>query len=352
MSQLRIRDFGIDIGKLSTGKRNAITDVEGVRVGHCTLSEGSTQTGVTAILPHDGNIFKEKLIASNHIINGFGKTMGTVQMNELGTLETPILLTNTLGIGTASEALIEYMLQDNPEIGRSKGSVNPVVGECNDMILNDIRALSIEKKHVVHALEEASSEFPEGSVGAGRGMVCYSLKGGVGSSSRRVELHHGTYTIGVLVLTNFGRMGDLLVNGKPVGEQLSRHVEVSNEADKGSVMVVVATDLPISERQLNRILKRSVTGLSRTGSLITTGSGDVVIGFSTAAKIPYKSDTPLLSFQTIHEGDIDEAFRAVSEATEEAVLNSLITADSVTGRDGNKAQALRSLLEKYPVSLL
>ncbi|ASF41237.1 aminopeptidase [Halobacillus halophilus] len=352
MSQLRIRDFGIDIGTLSTGRRNAITDVEGVRVGHCTLSERSTQTGVTAILPHEGNIFKEKLIASNHIINGFGKTMGTVQMNELGTLETPILLTNTLGIGTASEALIEYMLERTPEIGRSTGSVNPVVGECNDMILNDIRDLSIEKEHVVQALEDASSEFPEGSVGAGRGMVCYSLKGGVGSSSRLVELHHGTYTIGVLVLTNFGRMGDLLVNGRPVGEQLSRHVEVSNEADKGSVMVVVATDLPVSERQLNRIIKRSVTGLSRTGSLITTGSGDVVIGFSTAAKIPYKADTPLLSFQTIHEEDIDEAFRAVSEATEEAVLNSLITADSVTGRDGNKAQALRSLLEKYPVTLL
>ncbi|MGP4069177.1 P1 family peptidase [Halobacillus sp. B29] len=270
MSQLRIRDFGIDIGTLSTGRRNAITDVEGVRVGHCTLSEGSTQTGVTAILPHEGNIFKEKLIASNYIINGFGKTMGTVQMNELGTLETPILLTSTLGIGTASEALIEYMLERNPEIGRSTGSVNPVVGECNDMILNDIRDLSIEKEHVIQALEDASFEFPEGSVGAGRGMVCYSLKGGVGSSSRLVELHHGTYTIGVLVLTNFGRMGDLLVNGKPVGEQLSRHVEVSNEADKGSVMVVVATDLPVSERQLYRIIKRSVTGLSRTGSLITT----------------------------------------------------------------------------------
>ncbi|MGP4078065.1 DmpA family aminopeptidase [Halobacillus sp. K22] len=352
MSQLRIRDFGIDIGTLSTGKRNAITDVEGVRVGHCTLSKGSTQTGVTAILPHEGNIFKEKLIASSHIINGFGKTMGTVQMSELGTLETPILLTNTLGIGTASEAMIEYMLEHNPEIGRSTGSVNPVVGECNDMLLNDIRALSIEKRHARQALEEATSEFSEGSVGAGRGMVCYSLKGGIGSSSRLVELSHGTYTIGVLVLSNFGRLSDLIVNGKPVGEQLRRHVTASNAADKGSVMVIVATDLPVSERQLNRIIKRSVTGLSRTGSFITTGSGDVVIGFSTAAKIPHQADTPLLSIQTIHEEDIDEAFRAVSEATEEAVLNSLITADSVTGRDDKEAHTLRSLLEKYPVSLL
>lgn len=351
-NQKRIRNYGVEIGRLETGPRNAITDVEGVTVGHVTLSEGDCQTGVTAILPHRGNVFKEKLIASSHVINGFGKTMGSIQMKELGTLETPILLTNTLAVGTAADTMIDYMLLQNPEIGRTTGTVNPVIGECNDMFLNDIREKFVKREHVLGALENASSDFEEGAVGAGRGMLCYSLKGGIGSASRMMDFNHGKYTLGVLVLSNFGILSDLLVKGKAVGQELKEALAESvKEEDKGSVMIIAATDLPVSERQLNRILKRAVTGLSRTGSIITNGSGEIVIGFSTATRIPHDKPDELLAIPQIHEEDMDTAFRAIGEATEEAVLNSLVTAEEVTGRDGNKRPALVDLLRKFGVSL-
>jgi D-aminopeptidase len=348
----RIRDYGVKIGKLQPGPRNSITDVEGVTVGHTTLSDGDKQTGVTAVIPHPGNLFREKLIASTHVINGFGKSMGTIQINELGTLESPIVLTNTLGIGTAADALIQYMLEDNPEIGRTTGTVNPVVCECNDMFLNDIRAGFVEKEHVFQALQNASVDVEEGTVGAGTGMLCYSLKGGIGTASRVMEMDHGTYTIGVLVLTNFGGLKDLRVNGKAVGEELSEAIQSQEERDKGSVIIIVATDLPVSERQLNRIIKRTVTGLSRTGSIITTGSGEVVIGFSTAAKVPHERPSECLSLSMIHEEDIDLAFRAVGEATEEAVLNSLAAATRVVGRDGNTRPALSDLLREHEIRMV
>lgn len=352
-NQKRIRDYGVKIGRLEPGHNNAITDVEGVAVGHVTLSEKQMQTGVTAILPHQGNTFKEKLIASNHVINGFGKTMGTIQMAELGTLETPILLTNTLAIGTAADTLIDYMLEQNLEIGRTTGTVNPIVGECNDMFLNDIRGKFVKREHVLQAIENASVEFREGAVGAGTGMLCYSLKGGIGSASRKMDMQHGTYTIGVLVLSNFGILSDLRVNGKAVGQELKDFlVQKYKEEDKGSIMVIVATDLPVSERQLNRIIKRSVTGLSRTGSIITTGSGEVIIGFSTATKIPHGKPENLLSVPQLHEEDMDLAFRAVGEATEEAVLNSLVTAEAVVGRNGNTRPAFKDLIEEFNISLL
>ncbi|MFD1031597.1 DmpA family aminopeptidase [Metaplanococcus flavidus] len=348
----RIRDYGVRIGRLQTGPRNAITDVEGVTVGHVTLSEESSQTGVTAILPHQDNIFKEKLVASSHVINGFGKTTGTIQMQELGTLETPILLTNTLGVGVAADALFDYMLERNPEIGRTTGTVNPVIGECNDMFLNDIRAKFVKREHIFEALENTSSEFEEGAVGAGTGMLCYSLKGGIGSASRIMELDHGSYTLGVMVLSNFGILSDLLVQGKTVGQELKEALcESYKEEDKGSVMIIVATDLPVSERQLNRILKRAVAGLSRTGSIITNGSGEIVIGFSTATRIPHDKPEKPLALTQIHEEDMDTAFRAIGEATEEAVLNSLVTAEAVKGRDGNERPAFKDLIEKFGVSL-
>ncbi|MGM7700586.1 DmpA family aminopeptidase [Pseudalkalibacillus sp. Hm43] len=351
--QKRIRDYGVEIGRLQPGKKNAITDVEGVTVGHVTLDEGDTQTGVTAILPHQGNLFREKLIASSHVINGFGKTMGTIQMSELGTIETPIVLTNTLSIGTAADALIEYMLEQTPEIGKTTGTVNPIVGECNDMFLNDIRARNVTIEHVWKAIQNASEEFEEGAVGAGRGMLCYSLKGGIGTASRMMEFEHGTYTMGILVLANFGILSDLRINGKPVGEELKEVIlKTWEEKDKGSIMMIVATDLPVSERQLNRIIKRTVTGLSRTGSIITTGSGEIAIGFSTATKIPHEKPDRLLSVPTIHEEDMDTAFRAAGEATEEAVLNVLATAEHVTGRDGNERPAFKDLIEEHGISLL
>lgn len=353
LGQKRIRDYGVQIGRLETGKYNAITDVAGITVGQVTLSEGNMQTGVTAIIPHQGNTFKEKLIASSHVINGFGKSMGTIQINELGTLETPILLTNTLSIGTAADALIEYMLEDNPEIGRTTGTVNPVVGECNDMFLNDVRARFVEKEHVLEALNNTSTEFLEGVAGAGTGMLCYSLKGGIGTASRLMTMDHGTYTMGVLVVTNFGILSDLRVNGKAVGQELKEAIlQTKEEQDKGSIMMIVGTDLPVSERQLNRILKRTVTGLSRTGSIITTGSGEVVFGFSTATKIPHDKPSECLSYSTIHEEDMDLAFRAVGEAIEEAVLNSLITATHIVGRDGNERPAFQDLLAQYNIQLV
>jgi len=350
--QKRIRDYGVQIGRMETGVNNAITDVPGVRVGHSTLSKGEMQTGVTAIIPHQGNLFREKLIASSHVINGFGKTIGTIQISELGTLETPIILTNTLNVGIAADTLIDYMLDQNPEIGRTTGTVNPVVAECNDMFLNDVRAKFVKREHVLEALSSASSKFMEGAVGAGTGMLCYSLKGGIGSSSRVIELEVGTYTMGVLVLTNFGILSDLQINNKPVGKKIKDALTHSyKEEDKGSIIIIVATDLPVSERQLNRIIKRSVTGLSRTGSIITNGSGEIVIGFSTATKIPHEKPKGCLSIPTIHDEDIDVAFRAIGEATEEAVLNSLITADGIIGRDGNRRPALKDIIQQFNISL-
>jgi len=351
-NQKRIRDYGVKIGNLETGKTNSITDVNGVTVGHVTLSDNEKQTGVTAILPHQGNLFKEKLIASSHIINGFGKSMGTIQINELGTLETPIILTNTLSIGTAADALIEYMLGHNPEIGWSTGTVNPVVCECNDMFLNDVRARFITKEHVFQALDNTSTIVEEGTVGAGTGMLCYSLKGGIGTSSRLMKMEHGIYTMGVLVLSNFGILSDLKVNGQAVGQELRDAIlQTREEQDKGSIIIIVGTDLPVSERQLNRIIKRTITGLSRTGSIITTGSGEVVIGFSTATKIPHEKTTHCISVPMIHEEEIDLAFRAIGEATEEAVLNSLVTATHVIGREGNERPALKDLINQYNIQL-
>ncbi|WP_430482404.1 P1 family peptidase [Rossellomorea marisflavi] len=349
----RIRDYGVKIGRMQTGEENSITDLKGVTVGHTTIDDGPHQTGVTAILPHQGSLFKDKLIASSHVINGFGKSMGLIQINELGTLETPIILTNTLSIGVAADALIDHMLEHNPEIGRTTGTVNPVVCECNDMLLNDIRGKVIRKEHVLNAIHSAGKHVEEGSVGAGRGMLCYSLQGGIGTSSRMIPLDHGTYTLGVLVLSNFGILSDLMVGGNPVGEKLRQAIlQEREERDKGSIIIVIATDLPVSERQLHRIIKRSVTGLSRTGSIITTGSGEVVIGFSTHTTTPHRPSGKLLSIPVIHEDDMDVAFRAVGEATEEAVLNSLVTASHVVGRDGNERPAFKDLIEKYDIPLV
>ncbi|CDQ18579.1 D-aminopeptidase [Halobacillus karajensis] len=339
----------LKIGGMLKGPRNKITDVPGVSVGHATLSKGEIQTGVTAILPHQGNLFQNKVIATSHVINGFGKTTGTIQMAELGTLETPIVLTNTLSVGTAYDSLVSYTLERNPEVGRTTGTVNPVIGECNDMYLNDIRKQAVKKEHVRKAVAAACKDFQEGSVGAGRGMICYSLKGGIGSSSRIIQLEHDKYTLGVLTLTNFGKLSDLSIDGRPIGSKLKEFIEAEEEKDRGSVMIIVATNLPVTDRQLKRICKRAVTGLSRTGTIIGNGSGEIVLGFSTAATIPHEKTSKPLTFPAIHEEDIDEAFRAIGEATEEAVLTSLFQATPVTGREGHERPTLTELLKKYPL---
>ncbi len=342
----RLRDYGLQVGKMNSGPKNTITDVKGVMVGHTTLSNSSVQTGVTAIIPHTGNIFLEKYICATHVINGFGKTIGTIQIDELGTIETPILLTNTLSIGTCTDSLLQYMIDSNKEIGRITGTVNPIVCECNDMFLNDIRSFSVTKEHVFDALQNASETFEEGSVGAGTGMRCFGLKGGIGSSSRTFEIHSNTYTIGVLVLTNYGKLSDFTFLGNPLGERLMPIIPSKEEADKGSIIMVVATDLPVSDRQLKRILKRTSVGLSKTGSFIGNGSGDIAIGFSTANTIPHFSNSGFQTLSQIHEDEIDQPFIAVAEATEEAILNSLLSANTTIGRDENILYSLRDYIDQ------
>ena len=261
-----IENIKLKIGKLQKGKNNLITDVKGVKVGHKTLDNGNIKTGVTAIIPHSDNIFREKLICSSYVINGFGKSVGLVQINELGTLETPIILTNTLSVGTCSTALVKYMLKENDDIGVTTGTVNPVVCECNDGYLNDIRGLHVKEEDVFDAIENAEINFKEGNIGAGTGMSCYQLKGGIGSASRVLKLDDKEYTIGSLVLSNFGLKEDLLVDGIKVGEKILE--KESEELEKGSIIIILATDIPMNERQLKRIAKRVPIGLARTGSHI------------------------------------------------------------------------------------
>ncbi|MDF2890600.1 MAG: family peptidase [Clostridia bacterium] len=342
-NQKRIRDYGIIIGKMSPGERNSITDVEGVSVGHFSLINGNINTGVTAVIPHGGNTFREKVVAASYVINGFGKTMGTIQLEELGTIETPIILTNTLSVGTAHQALVEYMLSGNEDIGDTTGTVNPIICECNDGYLNDIRGLHIKRAHIFHALEHAAVEFEEGAAGAGSGMICYGLKGGIGTASRRVRLDDKDFVIGIMVLSNFGSKADLIIDGIKAGEIIG-DIEKNKESgnDKGSVIVIMATDIPMTHRQLKRVCKRTAAGLSRTGTHFGNGSGDVVIGFSTANKLNHYEEDSFVEFRVLQENKIDEIFIGAIEATEEAVLNSMICADTTKGR---KERIIYSLKE-------
>ncbi|NLD33654.1 MAG: P1 family peptidase [Clostridiales bacterium] len=342
--------FGIRIGRLAAGPRNLITDVPGVAVGHHTLADGPVQTGVTAILPHPGNCFEEKLPAAVQVFNGFGKSLGLVQVEELGQLETPIVLTNTLSSGTAWTALCRYMLARNPAIGRETGTVNPVVFECNDGHLNDIRGLHVQEADVLAALDAAAEHFAEGAVGAGRGMRCHGLKGGIGSSSRVMEIGESRYTLGALVQTNHGSLADLTVAGKHIGPQAEALLkggwtaDYTPQEDRGSVIVVLATDLPLGAGQLKRVARRAIAGLSRTGSNIGHGSGEIALCFTTAQRIKHFDDKPTRQMTELNEDHINLAFRAAAEATEEAVLSALLHAEAVTGRDGHRAEALRDVL--------
>ncbi|MDF2593363.1 MAG: peptidase DmpA [Clostridia bacterium] len=342
-NQKRLRDYGISIGKMEPGERNSITDVAGVTVGHCTLAKDGVNTGVTAVIPHAGNIFRDKVIAASYVINGFGKTIGTIQLEELGNIETPIVLTNTLSVGAAHQGLVEYMLSVNDDIGDTTGTVNPIICECNDGYLNDIRGLHIKKEHVFQGLKNASEDFEEGAVGAGSGMICYGLKGGIGTASRRVRLGNQDFIVGILVLSNFGKKADLLIDGKKAGEIICETLaDKQSNNDKGSVIVIMATDIPLTHRQLKRVCKRAAAGLSRTGTHFGNGSGDIVIGFSTANKMNHYEEKCFVDLRTMNENNIDEVFRGAIEATEEAVLNSLICADTTKGR---KERIIYSLKE-------
>lgn len=333
--------MNVKVGRMERGKMNSIGDVPGVKVGHCTVVNDRHNTGVTVILPCSDDIFKRKMVAAQHVLNGFGKTAGLMQIAELGTLETPIALTNTLNVGKVHDAMVEYMCQQAEQNGYSITSVNPVICECNDASLNDIRHRAVEAEHVFAAIESAASSFEEGAVGAGRGMTCHDLKGGIGSSSRLVEIDGEEYTIGVLVQTNHGSLSDLRIDGKPIGLDIERKIH-EDTPDQGSCIMIVATDLPVTSRQLTRIIRRCSVGLARLGSYIGHGSGEVMIGFSTANRIPEKAGC--FSLRCIHEGQINKAFRAVAEATEEAVLRSMFYAEEVTGYSGKVRRSLREFL--------
>lgn len=336
------KDLDIAIGSLRKGKRNLITDVKGVKVGHVTLNDGNIKTGVTAVLPHEGNIFKEKVMASSCVINGFGKSMGILQIEELGTIETPIIMTNTLSVGTAATGLVKYMLEQNEDIGTTTGTVNCVVTECNDGRLNDIRGLHVKEEHVLEAIKNASEDFEEGAVGSGTGMVCFSIKGGIGSSSRIVELDNKEYTLGAIVMSNFGSLKDLMVSTDKVGERIYNSQQ--QEKDKGSIIMIIATDIPLSERQLKRVSKRAVIGLGRTGSYLGNGSGDICISFTTANIIKHYSDTNIVSMKMLDDEAIDKVFRAAAETVEESIISSLYHAETTVGINGNTRKSLRDLL--------
>ena len=338
---LKPRDYGITIGILKTGQNNAITDVEGVSVGHVTIIEGDdTRTGVTAILPHAGNIYQEKVPAAMHIGNGYGKLMGYSQVKELGNIETPIVLTNTLSVPLAANGVISYML-GLPE-NEKMGSVNAVVGETNDGFLNDIRGRHVKESHVLEAISNSKSgSVTEGNVGAGTGTVCFGYKGGIGTSSRKLPEELGGYTVGVLVQTNFG--GVLEINGVPVAKELGNYPfkDVLEKAD-GSCMIVVATDALVNERNLERIAKRAMMGLSRTGGVASNGSGDYVIAFSNAKenRVANTSDSKVDQPTYLRNDEMTPLFLATIEATEEAIINSLFAAETMTGKDGHEIKEL------------
>ncbi|MEE1085719.1 MAG: P1 family peptidase [Schaedlerella sp.] len=344
MNNKRIRDYGTTIGSLPTGPENTITDVEGVTVGHCTIDTDAHKTGVTVIMPSKENIFQNKLTAAAFVLNGFGKTTGIPQIQELGTLESPIALTNTLNVGLVQNALVDYMIHRCAEDDILLYSFNAVVGECNDCFLNDIRHRAVQKEHVYHAIETASREFEQGDVGAGKGTICFGFKGGIGSSSRQIKIDGHTYTLGVLVQSNFGKTEDFILNGNTVGKKLAQKINPSI-TDKGSVISVIATDLPVSDRQLGRILKRAAVGLGRTGSMVGHGSGDIMIGFSTANVFPTTIEKGFHTIKILREDKLDLAFQAVIEAEEEAVLNSMVAADTVIGWNGEMRFGLGTFLE-------
>jgi D-aminopeptidase len=337
---LRARAHGIAIGDLPTGEWNAITDVAGVAVGEVTLfsgaDEGAIRTGVTAVVPHGANVFADKVTAAVHCINGFGKPTGWAQIDELGTLETPIVLTNTLSVGHAFAGLVEHALRENPGIGAADGSVNPVVAECYDGDLNDIRGLAVQSGDVVAAIDAArSGPVREGAVGAGTGMTCFGWKGGLGSASRLVPGSRPEWTVGTLVLANFGRPGDLTIQGVEVGREVRPPGPAARSREPGgSVVVVLATDAPLDARQLGRLARRAQNGLARLGGDCEHGSGEVVIAFSTT----HGRGEPAIPRETATL--VNPLFRAVADTVEESVLNALLGAETVTGRGGVTVHAL------------
>ena len=337
------KDCKVDLqNKFPKGKRNLISDVPGVKVGHVTLKDDEKfiHTGVTAILPHEGNLFQEKVAAGACVINGFGKSAGLVQIEELGTIETPILMTNTLSVGAGLNGLIQYMLKDNEDIGVSTGTVNCVVTECNDGELNDIRGMHVKEEHVLKALEKADEEFTEGGVGGGTGMCCMGLKGGIGSASRIITCNEKEYTLGAIVMSNFGVLGNLRIDGKRIKTELPKE----DKPEKGSIIIVLGTDIPLSDRQLKRIAKRATVGLARVGSFLGNGSGDIAIAFSNGNRIPHYSKEDVLETKMFHDKAMDKLFDATAEVVEEAVISSMYHAETTKGIRNKVLYGLREFI--------
>ena len=349
----QLRDFGIEVGVLPIGENNTITDVKNVQVGHFTLIKGdSVRTVVTAILPHNEDIFQKKVPAAIYIANGFGKLMGISQVEELGNIETPIILTNTLSVPTAADALIDYTIFIKKNNIRS---VNPLVGETNDARLNDIQGRHLQRTHILKAIKNASSKkVEEGNIGAGTGTVCFGFKGGIGSSSRKLPGNLGGYTVGVLVQTNFG--GVLQIDGIPIGKELNKYYlqDQLNESPDGSCMIVVATDAPLDTRNLKRLAKRAFLGLGKTGGIASNGSGDYVIAFSTAEdlRVSYQSNSKFEHQKVLRNDGMSPLFMAVNEATEEAILNSLFAAETMVSKIKGKEIKIEALPIKEVLEIL
>ena len=355
------------IGRLRRGPLDAISDVPGVSVGHHTRDEQGIQTGVTVIRPHGGDVYLQKVPAAATVINGFGKSIGLMQIDELGLMETPIALTNTFAVGTVANAQIRQACQANREIGRGWSTVNPLVFECNDGYLNDIQAMAVTEADYLFAYQNASEHVAQGSVGAGRGMSCFGMKGGIGSASRLIEIanEERPFTVGVLVLANFGVPDALTVAGVPMGQLLAARLASANApapnpgftrgtgptptatdaVEKGSIIMIIATDAPLDANQLRRVSARAAAGLARCGSVYGHGSGDIALAFSTAYTVAHDVHAPVrypspYPSQLIHPAAVDPLFVATAEAVEQAIVHALWRATSVTGRDGHQRRCL------------
>ncbi len=352
-ARCRARDLGIRLGRYKPGKWNAITDVAGVKVGHSTIVRGPTgplrvgkgpvRTGVTAVLPNPANVFEERVVGGGFILNGAGEVSGMTQLLEWGLIETPIFLTNTLSVGAVSDAAVKWMVERFPGIGGVHDVIIPLVGECDDSWLNDIAGRHVRDEHVYEALRTASEgPVPEGNVGGGTGMITCDFKAGIGTSSRKLAESLGGYTVGVLVMSNFGVMRQLRVGGLPVGEVLEERYRTLPRRQKsyGSIIAVIATDAPLATHQLNRLAKRAALGIGRVGSTAMHGSGEIVLAFSTANQVPRETRKMVYRMKILLDQRLDPLYEAVIEATEEAILNALCMARDMDGANGNVTRAL------------
>ncbi len=347
-ARARLRDLGITIGRYAPGPLNAITDVVGVLVGHATIvrgdgalvpGHGPVRTGVTAVLPHGGDLWNQKVPAAAFVMNGNGEVTGLHWVNESGALEVPILLTNTMNVGRVSDAAVAWMIRKYPDLGIGDDVVLPVVGECDDSFLNDAQARAVGEAEVFSALDTAhSGPVAEGAVGAGTGMMAFEFKGGIGTASRVLSKEQGGFTVGALVNANFGTREDLRVAGIPVGEKIRDLMP--KDMNDGSIVIVVATDAPIDSRQCMRLARRAIVGLAYTGATVRHTSGDFAVVFSTASRIPHYPKELLYSVTLLSDGHITPLFEATEEAVQEAILNAICMARTTVGRDGNTAYAI------------